>query len=350
VSAPAVRTQAGTRLQAAGLVAGHRDGRRTTPVLGPVDLEVDGGTFTALVGPNGAGKTTLLRTLAGVAAPLGGGVAVAGRPLHRLGRAERARTLAVVLTDHPDVGLLRARDVVAIGRHPHTGWSGRLTAADHAVVDASLAAVGAADLADREVGRMSDGQRQRIWIARALAQEPAVLLLDEPTAFLDLPGRVETVALLRRLAVERQIAVVASVHDLDLALRIADRLWVIDAAGDLVVGAPEDLALSGAIDAAFGRDDIRFDLATASFATPVDCCAEVALSTDLDPVRRLWAERALTRAGALVTERPAPLSLRSAPDGAWRLDGPAGSADLATLGDVVAAVRRAVAPVVAPLP
>ncbi len=331
------------RLQARGLVAGHRDGRTPIPVVGPVDLDVHDGRFVAVLGPNGAGKTTLLRALAGVSEPLEGVVSIGGTPLRRLGRDDRARTIAVVLTDHPDVGLLDVADVVGIGRHPHTGWSGRLTAHDRAVVADALAAVGASDLAGRQLGRLSDGQRQRVWIARALAQEPQVLLLDEPTAFLDLPGRVETVALLRRLAVERDLAVVASVHDLDLALRIADRVWLIDAQGRLTAGAPEDLALTGAIDEAFGRDDIRYDLATASFATPVDCCAEVGLvGMDDDPVVKLWTERALSRAGALIVDGPAWLTVERSDTG-WRVVDPDGSCDVASLDDLVGTIRAAAA-------
>jgi iron complex transport system ATP-binding protein len=331
--------QAGPRLVAHGLVAGHVDGRRRIPIVGPVDLDVTAGSFTAVLGPNGAGKTTLLRALSGVTAPLQGQVLVDGTPLRSMRRAERARTIAVVLTDHPDVGLLPVTEVVAIGRHPHTGWSGRLDAHDREVVARSMEAVGITRLADRTLGQLSDGQRQRVWIARALAQEPTVLLLDEPTAFLDLPGRVETIALLRRLAAERGLAVVASVHDLDLALRVADVVWLIGPAGDLQAGAPEDLALSGAIDAAFGREDIRYDLATASFATPTDCCVEVALvDLDDDPVRRLWAGRALTRAGALLVDPPAWLTV--APDGdGWIITGPAAEVAVADLDGLSRAVR-----------
>ncbi|HUG86121.1 MAG TPA: ABC transporter ATP-binding protein [Euzebya sp.] len=336
-----------TRLSAEALVAGHRDGRRRIPIVGPVDLTVEAGRLTVVMGPNGAGKTTLLRALSGVTAPLAGRVLIGDTPLGDLRRGQRARTIAVVLTDHPDVGLLKVRDVVGIGRHPHTGWAGRMDAYDHDVVADTMAAVGVTHLADRHLGRLSDGQRQRVWIARALAQEPEVLLLDEPTAFLDLPGRVETVALLRRLAVERDLAVVASIHDLDLALRIADHVWLLGADGALTAGAPEDLALSGAIDVAFGRDDVRFDLTTASFSTPVDCCAEVGLTgLDADPVRRLWTERALTRAGALLVDGPAWLTVSGTAEG-WAVTGPDGVVAIASLDELVRTIRDATAGVAA---
>ena len=337
----------GAALAAVGLRAGYHAGRRPVPIVGPADLSVHRGRFVAVLGPNGAGKTTLLRTLGGVIPPLDGRVtattASGTRELTKMKRADRATHIAVVLTDHPDVGLLRARDIVAIGRHPHTGWSGRMTARDHQMVDDALEAVGATHLADRELARLSDGQRQRVWIARALAQEPAVLLLDEPTAFLDLPGRVEAIGLLRRLAATRDLAVVASIHDLDLALRVADTAWLLDGSGTVEVGAPEDLALDGAIDRAFGRDDIRFDLATASFQLPVDCCAEVSVTgadgRDPDPTRALWTGRALARAGAVVVDRSAWLTVEVLPD-RWRLHGPE-TVECTTLQQLAEAVRAA---------
>ena len=203
-------------LDAERLSVGYRRLRRTSHVVA-ADLEfgVDEGEFVCLLGPNGAGKSTLLRTLAGLQPALEGTVRLRGAELRSLSREERARTLAIVLTERIVSGLMTARGVVQLGRHPHTGWSGRLAPADTAIVDAAMETVGASPWASRPIAELSDGERQRVMIARALAQEPRVLLLDEPTAFLDAPRRIELFGLLRTLARERGIGVVASTHDVE---------------------------------------------------------------------------------------------------------------------------------------
>ncbi|HBL25840.1 MAG TPA: ABC transporter ATP-binding protein, partial [Acidobacteria bacterium] len=194
----------------------------------------------------------LLRTLAGMQPPLAGRVVVAGEDLRELGPRRLARHLAVVLTDRIVVEALTATALVELGRYPYTGWSGRLAAADHAIVQRSLAAVGAQDLAGRSVAELSDGERQKVMIARALAQEPEVLLLDEVTAFLDLPHRVEVLRILRRLAHDEGKAVLLSTHDLELALRNADRLWLLPKGGPLVAGGAGELIESGVFERTFG--------------------------------------------------------------------------------------------------
>ena len=149
--------------------------------------------------------------------------------------------------------------LVSLGRHPYTGWTGTLSEQDQRTVQWALQAVRAQELADRLLVEMSDGERQKILIARALAQEPRVMLLDEPTAFLDLPRRVEVMDLLRRLAQENHQAILLSTHDLDLALRNADRLWLLSADGALYDGAPEDLILNGAFERVFSAEGVTFD-------------------------------------------------------------------------------------------
>jgi iron complex transport system ATP-binding protein len=218
---------------------------------------------------------------------------------------ERARRLAVVLTDGIDVGLLRAVDLVALGRHAHTGWDGRLRAPDRDAVRWALAAVGVEPLAERDVGSLSDGERQRVLIARALAQQPRLLALDEPIAFVDVAHRLELTALLRDLAAECDLGVLLTTHDIDLALRSADTLWLIEPVGDdqrrLHVGAPEDLVLSGAVDRAFASATVRFDAAQGRFApvgTPL-----LTARVDGTGLEAAWAVRTLERQGlAVVTE------------------------------------------------
>jgi iron complex transport system ATP-binding protein len=245
-----------TRDVRVGFRAGHRVKR---VVIENLSLSVGAGEFICLLGPNGAGKSSLLRTLAGVQPPLDGTVDLAGSDLNQMPRAEVARQLATVLTDQHDTGRLTGRDLVSLGRHPYTGWFGRLDEHDDEVVNRALATVSVAHLAERTVAELSDGERQRLMIARALAQQPAIILLDEPAAFLDVTARVELVALLQRLAREHQLAIVLATHDLELALRSADRMWLLGSDGRLAAGLPEDVVAHGLLDRAFPNANWAFD-------------------------------------------------------------------------------------------
>lgn len=241
-------------LSAHDLTAGYRRWRRAIPIVHAACLEARRGELTAVVGPNGSGKSTLLRTLVGAQPPLDGQVHIDGRDLRRIGRPARARHLAVVLTDRVEPGLFTVGDMVALGRHPYTGWHGRLDSTDQAAVRRAGETVGISALWDQPFGELSDGQRQRVMLARALAQEPAVLVLDEPTAFLDVPGRVTLTVLLTRLATETGVAVVLSTHDLDLALGHAGQVWLVHE-GQVRSGAPRDLVEEGTLVAALDQGD-----------------------------------------------------------------------------------------------
>ncbi|OAA23392.1 iron complex transport system ATP-binding protein [Frankia sp. EI5c] len=248
-----------------GLTVGYRHRRARQRVLADLCATAPRGGLTVLLGPNGIGKSTLLRTLAGLQPALGGHMLLDGADLGRFSGTERARLVSTVLTDRVQVGLLTAADLVGLGRHPHTGATGRLDAADRAVVDWALAAVGATHLAARDTDELSDGERQRVMIARALAQEPSLILLDEPTAFLDAPSRVTITALMRRIARERDLTVVVSTHDLELSLRVADQVWLVDRAGSLHTGSPDEIIGSGAVNTTFDGDDLRFEASTRTF-------------------------------------------------------------------------------------
>ncbi|WP_225623612.1 ABC transporter ATP-binding protein [Rhodococcus rhodochrous] len=223
------------------------------------------GELTALVGPNGAGKSTLLRTLCGLQPALRGRVLIDGEDVATVKPADLATRISVVLTERIDPGLLTVRELVALGRTPHLPASARLSPEDLAAVDEALEAVGATRLASRQFSELSDGQRQRSLTARALAQDPSLLVLDEPTSFLDVPSRVELVDVLGRLAREQNLAVVMSTHELELALRVADRMWLLGTDRTLTCDTPAALAESGRIGAAFDRGRMRFDSRTMVF-------------------------------------------------------------------------------------
>jgi len=265
MNAMAVSPELPPALVTRDLAVGYRSRRERRAVLERVNVSVAHGELVCLLGPNGIGKSTLMRTLGRMQVPLWGSVQLGGRAIESLSASELAQRLGVVLTERVAVESLRVRQVVALGRYPHSGWFGGLSERDHEVVSWALDAVGAMHLADRDFGRISDGERQRVMVARALAQEPVLLMLDEPTAFLDVPSRVELMGLLRRLTRESTLAVVLSTHDLELALRTADVIWLLLPGGDVVTGAPEDVMISGAISIAFEGRQIRFHPEERSF-------------------------------------------------------------------------------------
>ncbi|NWF78816.1 MAG: ABC transporter ATP-binding protein [Chloroflexi bacterium] len=298
-----------TVLQAEALSIGY-PGRQGAPRVIAADLylRLHAGEVVCLLGPNGVGKSTLLRTLVGMQPPLAGRVWLDGADLRTLPPHELARRLSVVLTERIEVGQLSAYALVALGRHPHTDWTGRLSPRDEEVARWALEAVDAVSLAHRQVHELSDGERQRIMVARALAQEPLLMVLDEPTAFLDLPRRVEMMRLLRRLARETNRALLLSTHDLDLALRSADALWLLAPGGVLYSGAPEDLVLGGAFEATFASDGIAFDRRQGSFQVHPPAQQRVALIGD--GLVGMWTARALERSGCLLVAAHEPAALR----------------------------------------
>jgi len=238
------------------LTVGYAGTRGT--VLDGIELQVEPGAFVCVLGRNGAGKSTLMRSIAGLQSPLRGRVALDGIDVHRAGAGDRARRIAVVLTERASSPGLTTDDVVRLGRQPFTGWRGRLGADDEAHVVRAFALAGAEAFRGRLFDDLSDGERQRVMIARAIAQTPRLMVLDEITAFLDLPGRVEVMSLLRRHARENGAIVLMSSHDLDLSLQLADIVWLLDGAGALHVGQPDSLVGKGLIAQAFDTADVGF--------------------------------------------------------------------------------------------
>ncbi|ALG83593.1 ABC transporter ATP-binding protein [Gordonia phthalatica] len=238
---------------------GYR-GRHGATVASGITAQARPGELTALIGPNGAGKSTLLRTICGLQPSLGGRVELSdGTSVERLGRTALARRVAVVTTDSVDPGRLSAREVVGLGRTPYLAMTGKMSAADHRIVEESIDAVAGQSLAARPFIDLSDGEKQRILAARALAQEPELLVLDEPTSHLDAPSRVEFCDLLRTLAREQQITVLLSSHELELMMRVADHLWLLGPDGTMAAGSPRELADRGDIGATFDRGRLTFD-------------------------------------------------------------------------------------------
>lgn len=230
-------------------------------LLDKVSTRFGAGSITALIGRNGAGKSTLLRTLTGSSEPLAGDLLLNGTALREITPRELARTVALVTTERVRIANLSCRDVTALGRAPYTNWIGRMQAQDEAIVSEALAAVGMSAYADKTMDRMSDGECQRIMIARALAQQTPIILLDEPTAFLDMPNRYELCSLLRRLAHDERKAILFSTHELDIALELCDAIALI-APPEVHILPTDEMIRSGHIERLFSSDIITFNPAT----------------------------------------------------------------------------------------
>ena len=233
-------------------------GQRT--LLETVNARITGGQLVALLGRNGTGKSTLLRAMMGLEKPQSGEITLQGKNIASLKPEKLARNISFVTTDKVRIANLRCKDVVALGRAPYTNWIGRMQDADREIVAWSLASVGMSDYARRTMDKMSDGECQRIMIARALAQSTPVILLDEPTSFLDLPNRYELCSLLARLAHDEGKCIFFSTHELDIALSLADSIALIDPP-QLVCLPTDEMRRSGCIERLFKNQCVSFDAA-----------------------------------------------------------------------------------------
>ena len=221
------------------------------------------GRMTALLGRNGTGKSTLLRAIASLGEVQGGAIEIGGRELSELSNADLARMVAFVNTERVSVEAMTAYDLVAVGRSPYTDWSGRLRSCDHEAIERSIRIAGVEHLADRYVDTLSDGECQRVMIAKALAQDTPAILLDEPTSYLDMPNRYELCTLLGRLAHDEGKCVLFSTHELDIALTLSDNIALVDTPQLLYMPTREMIA-SGSIERLFDSPYIRFDASTRS--------------------------------------------------------------------------------------
>ena len=264
-----------------------------------LNLTANSGDLICLTGTNGTGKSTLLRTLAGLQKPLGGSIQIQGKNITQLSNATRATLLALVLTDNIVVENLTLYDLVATGRFPYTGWNGYLGQHDREIVKTALEQVNLWHKAHYCINEVSDGEKQRGIIAKALAQDTPLILLDEPTAHLDLPNRVEIMLLLRRLSVNTRKTFILSTHELDLALQMADRIWLMGTQG-IETGIPEDLMLTGKFQEAFGNAAYHFD-ETDGHCKIEPLFGNLAVTIVGQNTAALWLERALHRCGIHVT-------------------------------------------------
>lgn len=247
-------------LELRDLYIGYSDDDNRHIVAHTLNASLPGGVLTCLIGANGVGKSTLMRTMAAFQPPLKGEVYVEGKGIGEYSPNELAECIGVVLTEKTMPAELTVEEVIGLGRVPYTDFWGTLTRHDKEVVDEAIALVGLEQLRRRKIYQVSDGERQKVMIAKALAQQTPLIFLDEPTAFLDYPSKIATMQLLRRLAHEQGKLIVLSTHDLEIAFQIADRLWLLQQSG-LQTGTLDELSESGAISAFLDSNELHYDVA-----------------------------------------------------------------------------------------
>ena len=266
-----------------------------------LNLEAQARDLICLTGTNGSGKSTLLRTLAGLQPALDGKVMIANKDIASLNVHQRSTLFSLVLTDDIDIERLTVRELVAMGRFPYTNWAGSLSKKDDEIIDKALKDVHLSHKADAMINHISDGEKQRAVIAKALTQDTPLVLLDEPTAHLDLPNRIEIMLLLRRLSVSTGKSFILSTHELDLALQMADKIWLMTPSG-VEIGMPEDLMLTGSFQSAFGSESFSFDAIDGhchihQIKGPMEIAIVVSEGAE---AHEAWLRRALIRVGIQV--------------------------------------------------
>lgn len=237
-------------------------------ILEPIRIGIQKGEILTLVGPNGAGKSTILKSIAAQLAPLGGTVYLDGADLLRMKGTERSRKMSVMFTEKIHAEWMTCRDVVAAGRYPYTGKFGVLSESDWKSVDDAMESVCVTELSERDFNTLSDGQKQRVLLARALCQEPDILLLDEPTSYLDIRYRLEFMAILQELTRQKKVAVILSIHELDMAMRVSDWVLCISEGQNVRFGRPEEVLTSAGISELFGVKEGRFFKSGGSMELP----------------------------------------------------------------------------------
>lgn len=264
-----------TRIQLKNLTIGYRNRKSVKIVAENINAQIYEGELTCLLGANGIGKSTLLRTLSAFQPKLYGEIIINNNAIDTYSEKELAMLVSVVLTEKPDIKNMTVRSLIALGRSPYTGFWGRLTPRDNAAIDEAIDLVKIESLTHRLIHTLSDGERQKTMIAKALAQNTPIIFLDEPTAFLDFPSKVEMMQLLQRLSRETNKTIFLSTHDLELALQIADKIWLMDDQATIHVGTPEDLSLNGSLSSFFARKGVVFDKETGLFRVENDTDREI---------------------------------------------------------------------------
>jgi len=289
------------------LEIGFAASRSRSVLLPALNAVANRGELVAVIGKNGIGKSTLLRTITGLQPLLGGDLAINGKNIKEYSRIRLSENIGYISTEIVKVTNMKVYDLVSMGRFPYTNWLGRIKSSDEIIINDAILKAGMMDFKERPVTELSDGERQRAMIAMVLAQDAAIMVMDEPTAFLDISSRFEIMHLMHELAHDRNKTIIFSTHDLSTAVLQADKIWLLKEAG-LFEGAPEDLMLAGAFKALFDDSKVIFNTDNGSFN--IRNIVKGNISVKGKGVKKYWTEKALVRAGYSVDEKESLLEVK----------------------------------------
>lgn len=323
------------------LEIGFVSGKYKHVLLPPVSGKACKGELIAVIGKNGIGKSTLLRTIAGLQALISGELSVGGRNINEYSRMKLSEKVGYISTEIVKVSNMKVFDLVSLGRYPYTNWFGRISINDHARISESLEKTGMTDFSDRLVSELSDGERQRAMIAMVLAQDAGVMIMDEPTAFLDISSKFEIIHLMRELTAAKDKTIIFSTHDLGTALSQADKIWVLKDNG-LFEGAPEDLMLMGIFNTLFDDSKVKFNTLDGSFN--IRNIEKGKITVTGEGEKRLWTEKALIRAGYSITDSGSEIIVEtpSETDPVWKCNTTNDRKEFITIYELVRYIRQKV--------
>lgn len=264
-----------------------------------INLNANGGEFIVLIGPNGCGKSTLFKTISGLQKPISGDIFIMNETIKKISVKEKAKLFSLVLTDKIEVENITVFDIVSMGRYPYIGMFGNLSATDKEIVCKAIDSCAIYHLQNNLFDQLSDGEKQRVMIARAIAQQTPIILLDEPTAHLDIPNKINILMMLRHLAKCFDKAIITITHDLDLALSWSDRVWLMNKYGEIFDGVPEDIVFGNFINDVFKSDKVNFDINNGNFVPNIPFGNKRALVKS-NTYKKIWLCKALLRAGVFV--------------------------------------------------
>jgi iron complex transport system ATP-binding protein len=325
-------------LSFSSLEIGFISGKAKRVLHPPLTARAGKGELIAVIGKNGIGKSTLLRTLAGLQPALNGSVSISGKDIREFSRREISERVGFVSTEIIKVSNMTVYDLVSLGRFPHTNWFGKIDTENHKAVTDSIERAGMAGLTNTHITELSDGERQRAMIAMVLAQDAVLMVLDEPTAFLDIRSRFEIMHLLQDLTRKRGKTIIFSTHDFSTAISQADKIWLMQK-GSFTEGAPEDIILSGAFNTLFDEKIVSFNIHDGNFSMNNEVKGRISVKGEGD--LKYWTGKAVIRSGYSVgdSDFSAEVLTPSGDDPAWKFKTGSFSASFGSIYDLASWLR-----------